>query len=189
VAQEQTIVGGTVVTFDSLTAVQQEARASSCVKVDRNTFKSKADLQNYLTTGDDHCPKTRQQTLHLLDEHSKSTVTKPTNSEGAWLLAEGAGGGDKKKKETFDKACWKGKTCYKCNGKDHPASHCKSKKADEGEKNEEVFLTAETFFVNKILFFLSLSHEITFTAVNHLANRTVPNTFKAFKEMCQHCLH
>jgi hypothetical protein len=29
-----------------------------------------------------------------------------------------------KKKAPFDKAYWKGKTCFKWNGKDHPASHC-----------------------------------------------------------------
>jgi hypothetical protein len=48
---------------------------------------------------------------------------------------------------------------------------------------------ADTFFVNEIPFFLSLSSEIYFAAVNHLANRTVPHLFKAFKEIYQHCLH
>jgi hypothetical protein len=51
--------------------------------------------------------------------------------------------------------------------------------------HREVFLTADTFFVNEIPFFLTLSRKICFAAVNHLANRAVPETFKAFKEMFQ----
>ena len=37
--------------------------------------------------------------------------------------------------------------------------------------------------MNKIPFFLTLSRRIMFTAVHHLANRTVPQTFNAFKEI------
>jgi hypothetical protein len=55
--------------------------------------------------------------------------------------------------------------------------------------HKEVFLTTDIFFVNKIPFFLTLSHKICFTAVNHLADRTVPQIFKAFKEMYQYYLH
>jgi hypothetical protein len=55
--------------------------------------------------------------------------------------------------------------------------------------HQEVFLTADIFFVNKIPFFLTLSRKICFTAVNHLANRTVPHIFKAFKEIYQYYLH
>jgi hypothetical protein len=47
--------------------------------------------------------------------------------------------------------------------------------------HKEVFLTTDIFFVNKIPFFLTLSRKICFTAVNHLADRTVPQIFKAFK--------
>jgi hypothetical protein len=54
--------------------------------------------------------------------------------------------------------------------------------------HQEVFLTADIFFVNKIPFFLTLSRKICFTAVNHLANRTVPQIFQAFKEAHQHYL-
>jgi hypothetical protein len=53
---------------------------------------------------------------------------------------------------------------------------------------KEVFLTTDIFFVNKIFFFLTLSRKICFTAVNHLANRAVPQIFKAFKEMYQYYL-
>ena len=49
--------------------------------------------------------------------------------------------------------------------------------------HKEVYLTVDIFFVNTIPFFLSLSRKISFTAVNHLANRKVPNVFKAFKEI------
>ena len=55
--------------------------------------------------------------------------------------------------------------------------------------HKEVFLTADIFFVNKIPFFLMLSHTIYFTAVNHLANRTMSAIFKAFKEIYQYYLH
>jgi hypothetical protein len=54
--------------------------------------------------------------------------------------------------------------------------------------HEEVFLTTDIFFVNKIPFFLTLSRNICFTAVNHLTDRTVPQIFKAFKEMYQYYL-
>jgi hypothetical protein len=51
--------------------------------------------------------------------------------------------------------------------------------------HKEVFMTADIFFVNKIPFFLTLSRKMCFTAVNHLANQTVPTIFKAFKDICQ----
>jgi hypothetical protein len=54
--------------------------------------------------------------------------------------------------------------------------------------HKEVLLTTDIFFVNKIPFFLTLSRKICFTAVNHLADRTVPQIFKAFKEMYQYYL-
>jgi hypothetical protein len=40
--------------------------------------------------------------------------------------------------------------------------------------HKEVFLMTYIFFVNKKPFFLTLSHKITFTSVNHRADRTVP---------------
>jgi hypothetical protein len=51
--------------------------------------------------------------------------------------------------------------------------------------HKEVYMTANLFFVNKIPFFLTLSHKIWFTAIIHLADRTVPQIFKAFKEIYQ----
>ena len=43
--------------------------------------------------------------------------------------------------------------------------------------------------MNKIPFFLTLSQKIYFTEVNHLANCTVPEIFKVFKEVYQYYLH
>jgi hypothetical protein len=53
---------------------------------------------------------------------------------------------------------------------------------------KEVFLTTDIFFVNKNPFFWTLSRNITFTSVNHLADRTLPQIFKAFKEIYQYYL-
>jgi hypothetical protein len=54
--------------------------------------------------------------------------------------------------------------------------------------HKEVYFTAALFFVKKIPFFLKLSCKICFTAINHLADRTVPQIFMAFKEIYQHYL-
>ena len=48
---------------------------------------------------------------------------------------------------------------------------------------------ARHFSVNKIPFILTLSQKICFTAVNHIANRTLPQIFAAFKEIYQYYLH
>jgi hypothetical protein len=52
--------------------------------------------------------------------------------------------------------------------------------------HNEVFLKTCIFFVNKIPFFLTLSPKICFTTVNNLVDRTVPQIFKALKEMYQY---
>jgi hypothetical protein len=54
--------------------------------------------------------------------------------------------------------------------------------------HKEVYITANLFFVNKIPFFLMLSHKTSFTAINHLADSTVPQIFMAFKEIYQYYL-
>jgi hypothetical protein len=54
--------------------------------------------------------------------------------------------------------------------------------------HKEVFMTTDIFFMNNIQFLLTFSCKICFTAVNHFADRTVPQIFKAFKEMYQHYL-
>jgi hypothetical protein len=80
-----------------------------------------------------------------------------------------------------DIATLKGKTTQ-C--KTHPVARDYVKVPKELLKlHKEVFLTTDILFVNKIPFFLTLSRKICFTAVNHLADRTVPQIFKPFKEM------
>jgi hypothetical protein len=83
-------------------------------------------------------------------------------------------------------AALKGKTTR---SKTHPVARDYVKVPKELLKlHKEFFLTTYIFFVNKIPFFLTLSRKICFTAVNHLADRTVPQIFKAFKEMYQYYL-
>jgi hypothetical protein len=54
--------------------------------------------------------------------------------------------------------------------------------------HKEVYVTANLFFVSKIPFFLTLSCKICFTAINHPADRTVPQIFMVFKEIYQYYL-
>jgi hypothetical protein len=54
--------------------------------------------------------------------------------------------------------------------------------------HKEVYITANLFFVNKIPFFLTLSCQICFTAINPLADKTVLQLFMAFKEIYQYYL-
>jgi hypothetical protein len=46
-------------------------------------------LQNDFTTGDNHYPKNRQQTLHLLDKYSKTVTARVTHSEDTSFLQKG----------------------------------------------------------------------------------------------------
>jgi hypothetical protein len=144
VAQEHA-VGLVATTIDSLTdAVQDEVRRDAEERHVLHVFlrqsgpqhaKLLMDLHNNFTTGENKHPKTRQATLHLLDKHSKTALTKPTSSEGASFAQGGGGSAKGKKKEAFDKACWKDRTCYACNKKGHPANHCPStnEKADRDD--------------------------------------------------------
>ena len=54
--------------------------------------------------------------------------------------------------------------------------------------HKNIHMTADMFFVNSIPFFLTLSRNIYFTAVNHLANRKVETIFKAFKDIYSYYL-
>jgi hypothetical protein len=155
----------------------------------------KVDLENYFTIGDNRYPNNRQQTLHLLDKYSKTVVAKATQSEGTSFVQGGdRDGSDDKRNEskTFDKswgeniAALKGKTTR---SKTNPVARDYVQVPTEFLKlHKEVFLTFDLFFVNKIPFFLTLSRKICFTAVNHLADSTVPQIFKAFKEIYQYYL-
>jgi hypothetical protein len=88
----------------------------------------KVDLRNDFTTGSNRYPKTRQQTLHLLDKYSKTVVVpKTTSSEGSSFAQKGGRGGRGGKGRptiTFDKEYWKDKTCFNCGEKGHPSSSC-----------------------------------------------------------------
>jgi hypothetical protein len=76
-------------------------------------------------------------------------------------------------------AALKGKTTRR---KMHPVARDYVKVTKELLKlHKEVFMKTDIFFVNNIPFFLTLSRNICFTAVNHFADRTVPQIFKAFK--------
>jgi hypothetical protein len=117
----------------------------------QSQFRGKLEDLPGTSNSDNHYPKTRQQTLHLLDKYSKTAVTKTTNSEGA-SFAQRHGSGADKKKPPFDKAYWKGKTRFKCNEEDHLASHCpkadKTIKIDKADKEDDAASTASS--VNKL---------------------------------------
>jgi hypothetical protein len=54
--------------------------------------------------------------------------------------------------------------------------------------HKEAYITADLFFVNKILFFIMLSCKICFMAINHLANRTFRQIFMVLKKIYQYYL-
>jgi hypothetical protein len=96
----------------------------------------KVDLQNNFTTGENHYPKDRQQTLHILDEYIKTVVAKVTQSEGTSFAQKGGRGGGNQSSSgsgkgrdfsTYDKKYWNDKECYKCHKKGHPTTHCPKK--------------------------------------------------------------
>jgi hypothetical protein len=112
------------------------------------------DLQNDFTTGDNRYPKNRQQTLHLLDNYSKTAVAKVTQSEGtSFAQRSGRGGGrggrsgNGKSHDNFDKEYWKYRTCYKCEKKGHPANKCPKKSNND---DDEIFLASAASSVKKL---------------------------------------
>jgi hypothetical protein len=102
----------------------------------------KVDLQNDFTTGDNHYPNNRQQTLHLLDKYRNTVVAKVTHSEGTSFAQKGeivgsnrsiSGSGKCRDSSTYDKKYWNDKECYKCQKKGHPATHCPKKLGDDDD--------------------------------------------------------
>jgi hypothetical protein len=102
------------------------------------------DLQNYFTTGDNHYPKNRQQTLHLFDKYSKTVVAKVTYSEGTSFAQNGGRGGGNRSSSgngkfhnsnTYDNKYWKEKECYKCHKNENPSTHCTKKPSDEDDRS------------------------------------------------------
>ncbi len=97
--------------------------------------KLKVDLQNDFTTGDDRYPKNRQQTLHLLDKYSKSTVVQTNPSEGTAFAQKG--GSPTRQDDTYDKKYWKDKECFNCHKKGHQSTHCRASKANNNNNNDK----------------------------------------------------
>jgi hypothetical protein len=102
------------------------------------------DLQNDFTTGDNHYPKNRQQTLHILDKYSKTVVEKVTHSEGTSFAQKGGRGGGNRSNSgsgkcrdssTYDKKYWNDNECYKCHKKGHPETHCPKKPSDDDDRS------------------------------------------------------
>jgi hypothetical protein len=104
------------------------------------------DLQNDFTNGNNHYPKNRQQTLHILDKYSKTVVPKTTQSEGTSFVQKGGrgkeggagrgNGGGKGRSKPFDKEHWKDKECYKCKKKGHPSWHCNNEEDDQSRTSQ-----------------------------------------------------
>jgi hypothetical protein len=107
----------------------------------------KVDLQNDFTTGDNHCPKNRQQTLHLPEKYTKTVVPKTTQSKGTSFAQKGGRGSGNKGsgsnrnsgrgrgdgKKPFDKEYWKDKECYNCGEEGYPSSHCPKDDVDDNK--------------------------------------------------------
>jgi hypothetical protein len=49
--------------------------------------------------------------------------------------------------------------------------------------HKDIYLTADIFFVSLIPFFLTVSRNICFTTVTHLADRKAPTVFKAYNKV------
>ena len=82
--------------------------------------KLKVDLKNYFTTGNNLYPKSRPQTLHILDKYSKIAAPKMPASKGSLVsqrdVNNGNRGRDGRKKrgmddKTYDRKYWKDKEC------------------------------------------------------------------------------
>ena len=102
--------------------------------------KLKVDLQNDFTTRNNLYPKSRTQTLHLLEKYSKIAASKFSAYEGSSFsqgdVNKGNGGrGGRNKRvgddKTYDKRYCKEKECYKCGEKLHPESHFTKTKKDK----------------------------------------------------------
>jgi hypothetical protein len=109
-------------------------------------------LSDSYTTGDDKNPKTRQEVLHQLDKHSKTVVSKTVVADqGNSFAQQGSGsvnttnrGGDTRNGDSYDQNFWKDKTCFKCNKKGHPASHCKDKEDSDDRSSSRSSQSSKT---------------------------------------------
>ena len=88
------------------------------------------DIQKDFTNVNNLYPKSRTQTLHLLEKYSKISVLKFLRWKDRHFhreipRKETVRGGDDK---TYEKKYWKYKELYKCDEKVHPESHCNKNK-------------------------------------------------------------
>ena len=107
--------------------------------------KLKVDLRNHFTTGNNHYPKIRQQTLHLLDKYSKTVTPKQSASEGTSFFQRGGGvrgrgkgnnNNNNNNQQPFDQEYWKDKYFFELPEKGHPSSHLPNKKSKEDDNNK-----------------------------------------------------
>ena len=98
-------------------------------------------LQNGFTAGGNRYPKTRQETLHLLDKYSKVATPK-------MIVSEGMSFAQLDNNAPYDKKYWKDKDCYNFGKKGHPANHCKKpnkdRKRDSDNDDRYVESTADS---------------------------------------------
>jgi hypothetical protein len=80
----------------------------------------------------------------------------------------------------------KGKTTRKT--PEHVPSDVIAVPTDIRELHRNVTMSIDVFFVNKIPFFITLSRNICFTTVTHLANRKTATIFAAFKSIFMYYL-
>ena len=105
--------------------------------------KLKTDLQDDYAKGQHRHPKTRQETLHLLDNYTKTAMQRTPTLEGSsfaqkdegWRQVRGKNGKNGKNKKGYDADYWKDKECCGCGQKGHPSSHCP--KQSQNDRNPD----------------------------------------------------
>ena len=99
----------------------------------RENVKLNSDIHNGYTTGDERYTKTRQNTLHILNQYTKPTIQRNIESQGNYFKQKT---GDVSNTKTYDRAYWKYKECYNYHQKVHQYSNCKNKKKKKDDDNE-----------------------------------------------------
>jgi Zinc knuckle len=94
--------------------------------------KLKISLTDDYAKGQDTYPKTRQEALRLLDAFTKTAAPRAIVTEGK-SFATAAKTSSKQSSEDY----WKGKECYKCGEKGHPARRCPNDDKDKKKKSSK----------------------------------------------------
>jgi hypothetical protein len=113
--------------------------------------KLKESSRDSFTMGNNNYPKTHQQTLHLLDNHSKLATQKATPSEGSSFTQHGGRGrggrgrgkGKGGQSTSFDKEKFKNHKCKKCGETGHPNWSCPKDNDDGDSKSQASFCGVE----------------------------------------------